>query len=64
MTNASRIDIDDPQVVAYWREHRGVAQEVLREVVAKVGGDPAQVGFEIAQKVAAGLSCIAPRSSR
>jgi hypothetical protein len=64
MTNTSRIDLDDPQVVAYWREHMGVAQDLLREIVNKVGRDPTRVGFEVAQKVAAGLSCIAPRSAR
>ncbi len=64
MTNTSRIDLDDPQVVAYWREHMGVAQDLLREIVNKVGRDPTRVGLAVAQKVAAGLSCIAPRSER
>jgi hypothetical protein len=62
MNNTSRINLDDPEVVTYWREHMGVAQELLREIVAKVGGDPERVGLEVAQKVAAGLSGIVPRS--
>jgi hypothetical protein len=62
MNNTSKINLDDPEVVTYWREHMGVAQDLLREIVEKVGADPSRVGLEVAQKVAAGLSGIVPRS--
>ena len=64
MNHTAMIDLEDPEVVAYWREHMGVARDLLQEIVEKVGQDPARVGFEVAQKVAAGLSCIAPRSAK
>ena len=63
MNHTSPIDLEDPEVVSYWRDHMGVAQDLL-EIVAKVGGDPDKVGYEVAQKVAAGLNSIAPRASR
>jgi hypothetical protein len=64
MNHTSPIDLEDPEVVSYWRDHMGVAQDLLQEIVAKVGGDPDKVGYEVAQKVAAGLNSIAPRASR
>jgi hypothetical protein len=62
MNNTSTIDLDDPAVVAYWRDSRGVAQELLQEIVSKVGRDPAKVSYEVALKMAAALGTIQPRN--
>jgi len=61
MNNTSRLNLDDPEVVTYWREHMGVAQDLLQEIVAKVGSDPEKVSFEVGLKMAAAVSGIAPR---
>ena len=61
MNSTSTINLDDPAVVTYWKENRGVEKALLQEIVAKVGGDPAKVAYEVALKMAAALGSIAPR---
>lgn len=39
----ARVDLHDPQVTKYWREHFGATVQQLEEAVAAAGDDPAAV---------------------